>query len=459
MAAPSSGVTVRMYRTGFGDCFLLAFRGDDGQPVYMLIDCGVHNRYPEGSDQIAKVVKHLRGSVDELAVIAVTHEHADHISGFGTCRDDFKAIPVGEVWFSWTEKPGDPVVEELKDRRQRMFMALKTAEQKLAGMNDTARENINSLLGFFDYGLGMSGAKTMDFIRERSSKRRYLKPKRRPLSIPGVSGVRVFVLGPPVERDYLMSPNPKREPGQVYSEMALTSALLAANSDAGKADTGKPFAGNYRILADVVRKQNKREEYRFFREHYGFDDDAPDKWRRIDSDWLYAAESLALKLDAATNNTSLVLAIELPNTKRVLLFPGDAQVGNWESWHKGGWSERNGLAKGEKITAKDLLARTVFYKVGHHGSHNATLRRRGLEMMTSDELVAMIPVDQKWAEALVPYPWKMPFGPLYKDLETRTHGRIKRTDHLDEDTLYDEFTIEDCNPCTPLRQSTPRKSR
>ena len=27
----------------------------------------------------------------------------------------------------------------------------------------------------------------------------------------------------------------------------------------------------------------------------------------------------------------------------------------------------------------DLLHRTIFYKVGHHGSHNATLRERGLE--------------------------------------------------------------------------------
>ena len=25
------------------------------------------------------------------------------------------------------------------------------------------------------------------------------------------------------------------------------------------------------------------------------------------------------------------------------------------------------------MTTKDLLARTVLYKVGHHGSHNATL--------------------------------------------------------------------------------------
>jgi hypothetical protein len=52
---------------------------------------------------------------------------------------------------------------------------------------------------------------------------------------------------------------------------------------------------------------------------------------------LGLAGRLALQLDSDTNNTSLVLAFELGKSGRVLLFPGDAQVGNWLSWHK----ERN----------------------------------------------------------------------------------------------------------------------
>ncbi len=39
---PASGVTIRMYRQGLGDCFLLAFPTEQpGQAFYMLIDCGV----------------------------------------------------------------------------------------------------------------------------------------------------------------------------------------------------------------------------------------------------------------------------------------------------------------------------------------------------------------------------------------------------------------------------------
>src|SRR5690242_3836618 len=52
MEPPRTGVTVRMYRTGLGDCFLLAF--PRGTPVpqrpreafYMLVDCGVFFRTP-----------------------------------------------------------------------------------------------------------------------------------------------------------------------------------------------------------------------------------------------------------------------------------------------------------------------------------------------------------------------------------------------------------------------------
>src|SRR4051794_40738705 len=50
MLAPTEGVTVRMYRTGLGDCFLLAFpkaHGDRRDPFTMLIDCGVYKGTPE----------------------------------------------------------------------------------------------------------------------------------------------------------------------------------------------------------------------------------------------------------------------------------------------------------------------------------------------------------------------------------------------------------------------------
>ena len=81
------------------------------------------------------------------------------------------------------------------------------------------------------------------------------------------------------------------------------------------------------------------------------------------------AGALALAMNNATNNASLVLAFELSKGGKVLLFVGDAQAGNWRSWSDGAFDDG-----GTKVTAEDLLGRTVLYKVGHHGSHNATLK-------------------------------------------------------------------------------------
>lgn len=144
-------------------------------------------------------------------------------------------------------------------------------------------------------------------------------------------------------------------------------------------------------------------------------------WRQIEEDWLGgAAGELALQLDAHTNNTSLMLAVELSRGGRVLLFPGDAQVGNWLSWDAVRWS-----GAGAGVTAEDLLARTVLYKVGHHGSHNTTLRQRGLESMTSRDLVALVPVDRRMAELRR---WRMPHPPLYQRLQELTQGRVVLAD-------------------------------
>jgi hypothetical protein len=78
------------------------------------------------------------------------------------------------------------------------------------------------------------------------------------------------------------------------------------------------------------------------------------------------------------------------------------------------------------VTAATLLARTALYKVGHR-SHNATLREKGLELMTSPDLVAMIPTDEAWAFG-AGKEWLMPYPQLWARLKERTRGRVLRAD-------------------------------
>ena len=160
----------------------------------------------------------------------------------------------------------------------------------------------------------------------------------------------------------------------------------------------------------------------------------------FDSDWLGGASDLALQLDSLTNNTSLVIPLELPGGD-VLLFAADAQVGNWLSWQDISWT-----VDGKSVTGPDLLKNAIFYKVGHHGSHNATLQAQGLEEMQRLR-VAMIPVDHEMA---IKKRWgKTPLDELVAALNERARDVVLRVDqpkpktqaNVIEDKLFFEVTF------------------
>jgi hypothetical protein len=236
------------------------------------------------------------------------------------------------------------------------------------------------------------------------------------------------VLGPP--RDAAMLKVTER-PSEMYGLSAVGGSLAAGLNSAFSVRAGEsqlwddanaPFDsvdGFPLSYVPVVRSADLERTYELLRECYtGNHEDA---WRRIDNDWLGVGADLAIQLDKRTNNSSLVLAFEFVDTKRVLLFVGDAQVGNWLSWKELKWQ------LGEStVSAHDLLARTVFYKVGHHGSHNATLKKNGLELMTCPDLSAFIPTNAVDASKVG---WgEMPFEPLLADLKKRTNNRVIRAD-------------------------------
>jgi beta-lactamase superfamily II metal-dependent hydrolase len=74
------------------------------------------------------------------------------------------------------------------------------------------------------------------------------------------------------------------------------------------------------------------------------------------------------KLDGTLNNQSLVVLFTCGGKK--LLFVGDAQWGNWAYWLYG--QAVTGSDPGITARAHDILGSIDFYKVGHHGSTNAT---------------------------------------------------------------------------------------
>jgi hypothetical protein len=251
--------------------------------------------------------------------------------------------------------------------------------------------------------------------------------------------VRVYVLGPPQDPAmlHLMEGRAGTDTyGLTGADSAFTIALeasaLAAMQgavdplSAARIDAALPFNASLQWHDKPDKNgKNRIQADPQFGPLYGayMADNAG--WRRIDQDWLLSVARLGLQLDNATNNTSLVLAFEFTATGAVLLFAADAQIGSWKSWLPLKFKPE-GDDNDQTVETPDLLRRTGFYKVGHHGSHNATLKAGGLEAMTSPRLVAAIPVDQNFANNSKH--WQMPAPPLYAALQQLTGGRILRAD-------------------------------
>jgi beta-lactamase superfamily II metal-dependent hydrolase len=454
----NAAVKVKMYRQGLGDCFLVTLPRTNGKPYYLMIDCGVILGTRDAASKMEMVVNNIIATTGgHLDLLVITHEHWDHLSGFVQAKDLFTKLKIDKIWLAWTEDPNDELGKKLRSERQALRMALTSActRMRLGGAEESA---IDGLMEFFGAaGQGTTG-EALNIVKGFCQDVRYCRPADAPVALEGV-GARVYVLGPPHDEGLIKRFNPSKSRPETYGAAGFnldTQAIAIADTD-----LQAPFDPIVRIPIELT------QQLPFFQEHYwGKDSDAAkgandaekteaasnmetavdQSWRRIDTEWLAASTNLALQLDSATNNTSLVLAIELGNGK-VLLFAGDAQVGNWLSWQDLSWT-----VEGKTITGPDLLKRTHLYKTGHHGSHNATLREKGLEMMSALE-IALIPVDHEMA---LKKGWgKMPLEELEQRLNAITKDRVLRIDkevppaltgRVEQDeskALYYEVTVQE----------------
>lgn len=519
-------IIVRMYRHGLGDCFLLALPTQShDDPRYLLIDCGVHARETSGKQRMRQVLANIvQATGGCVHVVAATHEHADHLSGFVQKGSPFLTdeLRVEGVWLAWTEKRGDSDADRLRRVRGTAASVIQKAVQQSRKRGGVAGERLAltvQTIADFDepepdavdpdevtktiVRLARANPDAKVFVQPKAAEPQLgvsrttpatrTKPSSNELALglltakagidkthyfePGavttiadVQHLRAYVLGPPrpargEDEDLLRRADPSKIPGSKpgdpdgeYKEVYLsgradtrTLTLAPAFSLAGTSghpasapDSQYPFTQKFRREYKSIDEQKfvwqhadhqlQKSTQKFLKEYYL---DPKYSWRRIDGDWLQTAEQLALNLAGDTNNTSLVLALEWgpPGKGQVLLFPGDAQVGNWLSWRRQDYH-----AEGKTTTADDLLRRTVLYKVGHHGSHNATAKRDstdttpryplgvpyGLELM--NDIIALIPVDWQAVKKEMPSVWKMPYEGLYRRLREKSHRRVLRAD-------------------------------
>ncbi|MFB8831613.1 hypothetical protein ACE0DR_25505 [Azotobacter sp. CWF10] len=431
-----------MYRGILGDCFLLRHE-EDGQPRHILIDCGVLQGVKGARERMKLIVDDIHYTTGgNLDLVVVTHEHHDHLSGFSYEKSRFfesNDFDIQELWLAWTEDPNDPQASALRQRFSKVKSALtKVLQLSPLAVSDPRLGSVRGLSAFIEpLSLGGTHKTTIDLLKEKAGRRgtRYLEPGDvvRPERL---ATLKAMVLGPPRSEQRLRKDAPSKSAGK---EVYLTDPDEAfAIEDRARRELGEtpligelPFARPYqRTIADA--RAVSTGPYAGAEPLY-FDD--ANQWRCIEGEWLDGAEAMALKMDSDTNNTSLVLAFELPD-RQVLLFPGDAQVGNWLSWGDQTYPRQASAEYPTPATRDDILARVSLYKVGHHCSHNATLREFGLGKMICPRLVAMIPVVESVAQQ---NEWKMPFPDLLHALLERAQGRVVSGDG-DPDKERDAFT-------------------
>jgi beta-lactamase superfamily II metal-dependent hydrolase len=434
-------VTVRVYRQGLGDCILVRVKRPDHDDFKLMIDCGVVLGTPDAAKIMTRVMENLVSETQEkIDVLAITHEHWDHLSGFTQASDSFGKLGVGAVWVAWTEDPKDDLADQLRKELGAAKQKLTACANALHAVGDGATASALEDIALTPLGAAASSSTTKDAFDKVKARGniRICRPSDAPFEIPDASA-RIYVLGPPHDPKMIRKINPSTANPETYGllmtgkgalPLGVVVALDSRDDAAQGQDDAAPFHARVTIPLDAKGRpalfdkqaddgDNWRAIDKFFQDNYVAGAD----WRRIDGEWLGPATELALALQSYTNNTSLVLALELGELGKgdVLLFAADAQVGNWESWQT--WTRETGDVK---VTGPDLLKRTIFYKVGHHGSHNATLKEHGVEEM--DGLKAgMIPVDEK--EALKKRWGRMPLPDLIAALEKKAPGMILRTDH------------------------------
>ncbi len=450
-----TNVKFRMYDTGsVGDCLLLLFYENSQLAFKMLIDCGGWKTNAASvNPAVEDIFTTCNGQID---LLVVTHQHKDHVSGFNYAREIFERLEVKQVWMSWMENPKDAIAKKVKDAygkkikstiavvkglqdrltqiSRQSFPATRVGKNVEAKRRKTAKAI--SLLLFEegeDYGRGArKGAATnqdaMDFVKRKGTNPiRYWKPGEVATDVEGAPGVKFFMLGPPRDADLKMFFTKTEVEEEIYKLAAssgetiesLPAEAILTRAGVALQQNVSPFSPRFHVTGKAMaawQREYQREDMR---------------WRQIETDSAESALGIALEANRYINNTSFAMAIELPGKGKVLLLPGDAQSGNWMSWHKPDVM-KNLKQNGGKDTV-ELLRDTVFYKIGHHCSKNGTASVSGLELMNSPNLVGAIPL----IKSAIPDAWVpsgFPARSLYKKLIEHTQGRLIR---LDEGIVHD----------------------
>jgi hypothetical protein len=332
----SDKLLIRLFDVGLGDCIYCRIPNahTEGRDFHILIDCGTLS----GTSDLAAAIDKLRpllpsvGTKRHVDLLVVTHEHKDHMTGFGMKIWD--ELSFGAIWMNAAMDPNHPEAGKAKKLHAFAAGAMAQALRLNMALGPELTELANAMA---------LNADAMKNLRETLPNASNIKPtyvhadsSDAELALP-LNGAKISVLGPERDIDFYYLGDP--------GDPSLRHAL-------GFIDTGLPAVEAAVPDASAVATPTNLD---------------PADFRQLRSRMLSSALAFADLDGKVCNNTSVVLLLEWKNKR--LLFVGDAE---WDTAYKKGtkgncsWNVMWNLRK-DKI--KGPLA---FYKIGHHGSVNAT---------------------------------------------------------------------------------------
>lgn len=380
-------VILRSYNVGFGDCFLLTFQYQKFRRN-VLIDFGSTRAPTEVAQQAASTKKLSSTARKELAranlkkhmlavaeqikadcegklhAVVVTHRHKDHLSGFA--YDDgngpgavIRALEPDLVIQPWTEDP-----QAQRDATKPTKMAVKTFAGKRANAKRqhlASLHNMNLFAGYVVTASKKLGGRYFSDLRdqleflgddnelanrdavtnlmEMGKRRRYVYFGAKSGLDGLLPGVKTSVLGPPtLEQTRSILTQRAKDADQFWHLWASRASFWAHRGQIATHAEDAPA-----LFPEHVQRSRPWDA----------------RWYVFQAQKMQAENLLSIvrTLDNQMNNTSVILLFEVGG--KSLLFPGDAQYENW----------MYALSKPEVV---EKLTKVDLYKVGHHGSLNAT---------------------------------------------------------------------------------------
>jgi len=353
-------ILIRVYNVGLGDCIYVRVPDGD-ESRHILIDCGTSSR----GELLERAVKDLEQNYlpqdgrgrPRLDLLVVTHNHEDHLSGFGlsAVSNWFQNISIGDIWLSASMDRNHPQAGktfrllEFADRSTNSLSAI-----SLGAAFDAMAQDLLSARGKGDTE---ANAKALTMLSETLAGQ---LPGKKPLYVhdglengrsPKIfseTGTRLHVLAPAYDID-----------GTYLGKLGEAFAAFEQFQGQVGSQSGKDPKAAVDLIENFRNPKNRPANI------------STGDFQRLRERLIYQALAFVIKgCGELANNTSVVLLLEWRQQR--LLFGGDAQckTGRKDIFVT---DATNGSWNAMWERHMHLLDRPLdFLKVGHHGSHNAT---------------------------------------------------------------------------------------